>query len=446
MRSPARRPVSATTRASRSNAVRARSAASTRDIRILDLPGTYSLAGETPDELVVARVLEGRIPGEAIPDGLVVVADATTLQRGLGLVREVLRLGFPTLHGRHHDRRSQGPRRPSRPDRAVAHPRHPRRWAWWDIAASGVEQLPYAACSIRKPGPRPPSLPPAETPEERFAWVDDTCRAIGAGRLAPDTRTDRIDRVLLHPLVGVAVFGLVMLLLFQSIFAWAVPAMDTIDGAFRALAGSSHAVLPASWLTDLWADGILAGVGAVLIFLPQILILFTFLHLLNDVGYMARAAFVVDRVMGRVGPAGTQLRAAALVLRLRRARHHGRAHDRLAARAPRHHPGGAVHDLLGAPPGLHAPHRRVRAGHGAARPARRPGPHHVRPLPARARAPRWRRRRCSTRPCSAARCRCSTWSCRRIAWPTARLLRAPGLGQREGVPQARRARSSWPSR
>ena len=69
----------------------------TRDIRILDLPGTYSLAGETPDELVVARVLEGRIPGEAIPDGLVVVADATTLQRGLGLVREVLRLGFPTF-------------------------------------------------------------------------------------------------------------------------------------------------------------------------------------------------------------------------------------------------------------------------------------------------------------------------------------------------------------
>jgi ferrous iron transport protein B len=95
-----------------------------------------------------------------------------------------------------------------------------------------------------------------------------------------------------------------MVLLFQSIFSWAVPAMDAIDAGIGTLGRLSHAALPAGWLADLWADGILAGVGAVLIFLPQILILFTALHLLNDVGYMARAAFVVDRVMGWVGLQG----------------------------------------------------------------------------------------------------------------------------------------------
>jgi ferrous iron transport protein B len=134
--------------------------------------------------------------------------------------------------------------------------------------------------------------------------VDQVCRDIGAGALAPDSRTDRIDRVLLHPVLGIAVFALVMLLLFQSIFSWAVPAMDGIDGGFAALGRLSHAWLPEGWVTDLWADGVLAGVGAVLVFLPQIVILFTFLHFLTDVGYMARAAFVVDRVMGWVGLQG----------------------------------------------------------------------------------------------------------------------------------------------
>ena len=95
-----------------------------------------------------------------------------------------------------------------------------------------------------------------------------------------------------------------MVLLFQSIFAWAVPAMDAIDAGFGEIARVSREALPAGWVTDLWADGVIAGVGSVLVFLPQILILFTFIHLLQDVGYIARAAFVVDRVMGWVGLQG----------------------------------------------------------------------------------------------------------------------------------------------
>ncbi len=273
-----------------------------RDVRILDLPGTYCLDGETPDERIVADVLAGRVPNEPLPDALLVVADATTLQRGLGLVREVLKRGLPTLLvvTMIDEAKARGGKldlmRLSRilgihVIGVVGH------------RGIGIDQL-RKFLESPETWPRRATLPPADDAAQRFAWVDETCRAIGAGDLAPDSRTDRIDRVLLHPVAGIAVFALVMLLLFQSIFSWAVPAMDAIDAAFSELGALSHDVLPKGWLTDLWADGILAGVGSVLIFLPQIAILFTFLHFLNDVGYMARAAFVVDRVMGWVGLQG----------------------------------------------------------------------------------------------------------------------------------------------
>lgn len=273
-----------------------------RDVRVLDLPGTYCLEGETPDEHVVADVLAGRITGEAIPDALLVVADATTLQRGLGLVREALKRGLPTLlvvtmidevkaRGGKLDLMRLSRILGIHVVGVVGH------------RGVGLDQL-RSFLETPESWPRRAGLPPSDDATQRFAWVDETCRAIGAGALAPDSRTDRIDRVLLHPVFGIAVFALVMILLFQSIFSWAVPAMDAIDGAFGALAALSHEWLPESWVTDLIADGIIAGVGSVLIFLPQILILFTFLHFLTDVGYMARAAFVVDRVMGWVGLQG----------------------------------------------------------------------------------------------------------------------------------------------
>jgi ferrous iron transport protein B len=275
-----------------------------RDVRILDLPGTYCLDGETPDERIVHDVLAGSIAGERIPDALLVVADATTLQRGLGLVREALERGLPTMlvvtmideakaRGGKLDLMKLSRILGIHVLGVVGH------------RGVGIDPL-RKFLEAPESWPRRAALPPADDAAQRFAWVDATCRAIGAGsgNLAADTRTDRIDRVLLHPVAGIAVFAVVMLLLFQSIFSWAVPAMDAIDAAFGALGKLSHAWLPAGWVADLWADGILAGVGSVLVFLPQILILFTFLHFLNDVGYMARAAFVVDRVMGWVGLQG----------------------------------------------------------------------------------------------------------------------------------------------
>jgi ferrous iron transport protein B len=116
--------------------------------------------------------------------------------------------------------------------------------------------------------------------------------------------TEAIDRVTLHPVAGPLLFAVVMVTFFQLIFAWATPAMDWIDGAIASGADAARALLPHGLLADFVADGVIAGVGSVLIFLPQIVLLFTALYLLQDIGYMARAAFVIDRVMGRIGLEG----------------------------------------------------------------------------------------------------------------------------------------------
>lgn len=272
------------------------------EVRVLDLPGTYSVVGETPDEQIVEKALAGRLADEPEIDGIVCVVDATTLRRGLGLVREVLKRGRPTLLvlTMIDEVRARGGKiEPTKLSQILGIP------VLGVVGHRGVGMEPLHRL-LPDPSRWSPAaaLPAADTAEQRFAWVDEVCRAIGANDLEPDTKTDRIDRVLLHPVLGLVVFAAVMILLFQSIFSWAVPAMDAIDAGFGAVARVSREVLPAGWLTDLWADGVIAGVGSVLIFLPQIVLLFTFIHVLQDVGYMARAAFVVDRVMGWVGLQG----------------------------------------------------------------------------------------------------------------------------------------------
>ena len=276
--------------------------ATTRSVRVLDLPGSYSLRGETIDERIVEQVLDGAI--EAKPDALLIVVDATTLARSLAMVLEALEA--------HADRpsalvvtmvdelRARGGKLDfGKLSRALGIPVFPV------VGHRGVgfEQLTKA---IERPEDwsQARSFPKTTEPESRFEWVDRTCEEIGACEIEPETRSDHIDRWLLHPLVGSFVFLAVMLFLFQSIFTWAVPAMDGIEAVFGALGRLSRAALPAGLLADLWADGILAGVGSVLVFLPQIVILFALIHFLEDVGYMARAAFVVDRIMGWVGLQG----------------------------------------------------------------------------------------------------------------------------------------------
>ena len=275
---------------------------SARSVNVLDLPGSYSLRGETLDEQVVERVLEGELDSK--PDALLIVVDATTLQRSLAMVLEALEahaeLPSALVVTMIDEMRARGGKIDfNKLSKTLGIPVFPV------VGHRGVGiDAVFRALEKPEDWSRPKTFSRSEGPEARYAWVDDVCADIGATKIKPDTRSDRVDRWLLHPFVGVIVFVAVMVLVFQSIFTWAVPAMDGIEAFFGEVGRLSRAVLPAGILTDLWADGIVAGVGSVLVFLPQIIILFALIHFLEDVGYMARAAFVVDRIMGWVGLQG----------------------------------------------------------------------------------------------------------------------------------------------
>ena len=273
-----------------------------RTIKVLDLPGSYSLRGESLDERIVEQVLDGSI--EDKPDALLMVVDATTMQRSLAMVLEALEAhaGLPSalVVTMIDEMRARGGKIDfGKLSKILGVPVLPI------VGHRGVG-LDALSRALQRPEDwsRAKRFDRTDEPEARYAWVDRVCQDIGATQIKPDSRSDLIDRWLLHPVSGALVFFGVMVFVFQSIFAWAVPAMDAIESVFGEMGRISLAVLPTGLLADLWVDGILAGVGSVLVFLPQIVILFTLIHFLEDVGYMARAAFVVDRIMGWVGLQG----------------------------------------------------------------------------------------------------------------------------------------------
>ena len=182
------------------------------------------------------------------------------------------------------------------------------------------------------------------------------------------TRTDALDRVLTHRWWGTLVFAAVMLVMFSSIFIVAEQPMAWIDGGFAAIADWVESSLAEGPLRSLLADGLVGGVGSVVVFLPQILILFLFIAILEDCGYMARAAYLMDKLMVSGGLERQVVHSAVLVVRLRDSGCHGHARDRESARPADDDPRGAVDELLGAAAGVCAVDRRV---HSAARLPRR---------------------------------------------------------------------------
>src|SRR5262245_48481442 len=270
-----------------------------REAVVIDLPGTYSLDPLSPDEEVVTRVLDGELA--TAPDALVVVADACSLERSLPFVAQVLLRGRPTclvLTMIDELAARGGTIDLPRLERALGVPvlgviGHRGR---------GIDQL------VRLLGQPEqwsrPGLPPPSDPVERALWADSVFASAAGHRPGVHRLTEALDRVVLHPVAGTLLFALVMVTFFQLIFAWATPAMDAIDAVLVAAAGWLHATLPPGLFVDFLADGLVAGVGAVVAFVPQIALLFGLLYLLEDIGYMARAAFVVDRLMARVGLEG----------------------------------------------------------------------------------------------------------------------------------------------
>jgi ferrous iron transport protein B len=276
-----------------------------RSVNVIDLPGTYSLRARSPDEAVTRDVVLGRFASEATPDLLVCVADATNLRLALRLVIELKRVGRPLLLvlnmidiARRRgvaidlDRLSAELGVPVITAAAV------RRGGTDDLMRRLDELAAAGNAATAKSDWQPPT-----TAELRAAQreADRLMQLVVRMPAKPDTLTTRLDAVLLHPVAGLAILLCILFVMFQAVFTWAQPIMDLISAGFGALGAFVHAALPAGLLRSFIADGVISGVGSVLVFLPQILILFLFILLLEDLGYMARAAFLMDRIMGGAG-------------------------------------------------------------------------------------------------------------------------------------------------
>lgn len=269
-----------------------------RQLRILDLPGAYSLAATSPDEAVTRDVCLGLHPEEAQPDLLLCVADATNLRLHLRFVLELKRLGRPMVLALNMADAAR------------------KRGIQIDAAALG-QALGFPVVetiAIRKHGIAAlidaldghiPAV--AEAPAPHADLHAEARKLIAQAVVMPNPTSPldaAIDRWVLHPAMGLLILSAVMLLVFQSVYAWAGPFSDAIEagvGGFGALLGT---LLPEGMLRSLLVDGVIAGVGGVLVFMPQILILFFFILVLEESGYLPRAAFLLDRFMVGAGLSG----------------------------------------------------------------------------------------------------------------------------------------------
>jgi ferrous iron transport protein B len=276
-------------------------------VTVVDLPGAYSLTPATPDEAVTLEVIEGRRAGEAAPDVIVAVVDATNLRMNLRLVLELKRLDRPMLVALNMAdvARSQGLAIdvarlaaelgcPVVETVAVRHDGHAQLLAQLERQLGG--QIPVQGVHAATPAARPVGELQAEV-RRILALV-----APGAGQFQRFHR--RIDALVMHPVWGLAILATVLFLIFQAVFSWASVPMDMIKETISGAGAWTTAHMAAGPLRSLLVDGVIAGAGSVLVFLPQILILFFFILLLEDSGYLPRAAFLLDNLMGKVGLSG----------------------------------------------------------------------------------------------------------------------------------------------
>ncbi len=276
-------------------------APSGREFAVLDLPGAYSLQPASLDEAITRDLCRGFYPGEAAPDVLLCVIDATNLRLHLRFALELRELGKPMIVALNMvdaaERRGIKIDVPAL-EQALGVPVVETVAVRRNGAAKLVERLDAMVPHLQAPV----AVPAAET--DYHAQVRDI---LGSAVSMP-TRTakidDALDRWLLHPVFGLLTLAVVMFLIFQAVYAWATPVMDLIEAGTGALGEWVGGALPEGPLNSLLTDGIIAGVGGVIIFLPQILILFAFILALEESGYLPRAAFLLDRMMAAAGLSG----------------------------------------------------------------------------------------------------------------------------------------------
>ena len=273
-------------------------APSGRTLHVLDLPGAYSLTATSLDEAITRDICLGRLEGEVRPDLIVCVLDATNLRLHLRFALELRQLGVPMIVALNmvdaaarrgiriqKDKLEQALGVPVVETIAVRH----------GGAAALLQQLDQVL----------PSVPPA-LPADLDLHVE--VRRLLAEAVVVPRRTaaidDAIDRWALHPVWGLAILAAIMFLMFQAVFSWAAPLMEGIKAAIEMLGGWLHSILPAGPLRSLLVEGVISGAGSVLVFLPQILLLFLFILSLEESGYLPRAAFLLDKLMVGAGLTG----------------------------------------------------------------------------------------------------------------------------------------------
>jgi ferrous iron transport protein B len=275
---------------------------------LIDLPGLYSLDATSLDERIAREIITGQSATVPKPEAIVAVVDATNLERNLYLVTQILEFGTPVVIAltmidvfekqQHEIDVAKLSAMLETPVVAV----NARTGRGMDELADEVERVIGTSVTA-------PFSVKADTAEDvnadvfaRYNFISNAVQeSVRHNDKKKHRRSEKIDRVLTHRFFGLVILVGILLLVFQSIFSWATLPMDLLEQGFGALADGARSVLPEGILADLVADGIVAGVGGVVVFLPQILLLFLFISFLEDSGYMARAAFLMDKLMSRVG-------------------------------------------------------------------------------------------------------------------------------------------------
>lgn len=275
-----------------------------RPVELVDLPGTYSLNPTSPDEQVTRDVILGRQQGERLPDALVIVVDAANLENHLRFALELIALGLPvvlalnmvdlaTRDGLELDA--------ERLSRDLGVPVIPTV----AVRKRGLDHLRSELGALLTEGP---IALRASAPHEDFGAVQARARRIAREAVVSETPSRRltaaVDRVALHPVAGLGLLLVLLFVMFQAVFAWAQAPADMIDGWAAAAGDAVTHAMPASIFRSFLVDGVINGVGSVVVFLPQILILFFFILMLEATGYMTRAAFLMDGLMAKVGLSG----------------------------------------------------------------------------------------------------------------------------------------------
>ncbi|MCU4630188.1 MULTISPECIES: ferrous iron transporter B [Acinetobacter] len=271
-----------------------------KPVRVLDLPGTYSLDATSPDEEITRNVVQGKIAEEGQQDTFLCVVDATNLKLHLGLVLEMIQLGRPMLvvlnmmdearrRGMQINTQKLSERLGVPVVETVA------------VRTSGIENLKNA---LDKNKFSAPQTELSGLSGDHHHQITSILKDVVNYADQEDKRTDFLDKIFLHPVLGLLSLAIMMFVVFQAVFAWAAPFMDGIETFFGWLGEYMGGLIAHPLLNSLVVDGIIAGAGGVVVFLPQILILFFFILVLEESGYLPRAAFLLDKLMFKAGLSG----------------------------------------------------------------------------------------------------------------------------------------------